>query len=42
MDANGWKNYRGAKMYSTLSKDVRDTQSLVAFKKIIFKNLFNS
>ena len=32
----------GEKMYNTLSTDERDTESLAAFKKRIFKDLLNS
>ena len=34
--------YRGAKLYNSIAKDIRDTGNLNAFKKIIFKYLFNS
>ena len=34
-DANGWKNYRGEKMYNTLSKDVRHMGSHAAVKNCI-------
>ena len=34
--------YRGAKLYNSIAKDIRDTGNLKAFKKRIFKYLFNS
>ena len=42
--ATGQKTFtfRGAKLYSNNSKDVRDTGDLNALKKRIFKYLFNS
>ena len=34
--------YRGAKLYNSIAKDIRDTGNLNAFKKRIFKFLLNS
>ena len=34
--------YRGAKLYNSIAKDIRDTGNLNAFKKRFFKYLFNS
>ena len=34
--------YSGAKLYNCIAKDIRDTGNLNAFKKRIFKYLFNS
>ena len=34
--------YRGAKLYKSIAKDIRDTGQLNAFKKRVFKYLFNS
>ena len=34
--------FRGAKNFNSLPKFIRDMQSLSGFKKIIFKNIFNS
>ena len=34
--------YSGAKLYSNIAKDIRDTGNLNVFEKIIFKYLFNS
>ena len=34
--------FRGVKMYNTLPKEIRETESLSVFKKRIFKRLFNS
>ena len=34
--------YRGTKVYNSIAKDIRDTGNLNAFKKRIFKYLFNS
>ena len=35
-------SYRGAKLYNSIAKDIRDTGNFNAFKKRIFKYLFNS
>ena len=35
-------SYRGAKLYNSIAKDMRDTGNFNAFKKRIFKYLFNS
>ena len=35
-------SYRGAKLYNSIAKDIRDTRNFNAFKKRIFKYLFNS
>ena len=34
--------YRGAKLYNSIAKDIRDTGNLNVFQNRIFKNLFNS
>ena len=34
--------YRGAELYNSIAKDIRDTRNLDSFKKRIFKYLFNS
>ena len=34
--------YRGAKLYNTIAKDIKDTGNLNVFKKRIFQYLFNS
>ena len=35
-------SYRGAKLYNSIAKDIRDNVNFNAFKKRIFKYLFNS
>ena len=41
--ATGQKTFTcGAKLYNSIAKDIRDTGNLIAFKKKIFKYLFNS
>ena len=35
-------SYRGAKLYKSIAKDIRDTGNFNAFKKRIFKYIFNS
>ena len=35
-------SYRGAKLYNSIAKDIRDTGNFDAFKRRIFKYLFNS
>ena len=35
-------SYRGAKLYNSIAKDIRDTGNFNAFKKRIFKYLFHS
>ena len=34
--------FRGAKIFNSLPKVIRDTESLSGFKRRIFKNIFNS
>ena len=34
--------YRGAKLYNSIARDIRDTGNLNVFKKKIFKYLFDS
>ena len=34
--------YRGAKLYNTIAKGIKDTGNLIVFKKRIFQYLFNS